>query len=459
MLAIPVILLICAAAFGVTMTRGVAMAFAYVLLPTLLVFFNISPIEVNKLPDITPLAAVSYGTLLAVFFRGYERNFAYSRLDALVLALVAWKILSALAVDKVWTGVSTFGTQTMTFVIPYFMARTAFYDREARLASAKVIVALSVPIALIALIEMRLRPLFFSRFLADLGLSTAAWVEVLRRFGLFRAQATFGHPIDLGNGGALVLCLLACFATTVGRRLTTPWVALGVGCGGVMVLASMSFTSYVAVAAIAGLFAVVRLARPGALLLAPLFVAAAVGYAGLTLHFANTEIDMPTWEEVDTGKASAHEGSLGIRHLIVKRVWPDASEAGLFGYGKGWDVYERFGLLSIDNAYMLFIIEDGWGYLILFLMLGLGLCLAASRAALRLPDGPSRTPLAAGVGGIVGTMMGMYTVFFGFVYGQLLIVLTGVTISIIRQVAERTGAAEPYAPPGQLQAFAATRGR
>ena len=459
MLAIPVILLICVAAFGVTMYRGLGATFAYVLLPTLLVFFNIRALEVNKLPDVTPLAAVSYGTLAALFFRGYQRNFAYNGLDVLVMALTAQKVLSALVVEQVWTGVSTFGSEMLTIVVPYFMARSAFYDRESRLASAKVIVALAVPIALIALIEMRLKPLFFSRFLAGLGLSGVAWVEVLRRFGLFRAQATFAHPIDLGNGGALMLCLLACFATTVGRRLTTPWVALGVACGGVMVAASMSFTSYVAVFAIAGLFVLVRLARVGAALLVPLFVAVLVGYSLLTLHFVNTELDMPTWEQVEAGEVAAHEGSMNIRHFIVQSVWKRVEDAGWFGHGDGWDVYEEFGLLSIDNSYMLFIIDDGWGYLALFALFGLGLCFQATRAALRVESGPARAPLAAGVGGIVGTMMGMYTVFFGFVYSQLFIVLAGVTASIIQQVFERTGAAQPYVPPAQLGQGGAFAGR
>jgi hypothetical protein len=455
MFSAPVILIIFTAAFLVTLRKNVGATFAYVLMPVLLCLFHIRAIEVQKLPDVSPLAAVSYGVLAALAIRGWERPFNFHWLDALVIGLTIHKIVAAVVVEYVWTGVSSAGQQMLEIVVPYFMGRAVFCDRHHRLRAAQVIAALSIPIAFIALVEMRFKPLFFSRFLKDLGLSQVAWDAILPRFGLFRAQSTFAHPIDLGNGGALMLCILTVLAATSGRKLTTPWVAIGVACGVTMILASMSFTSYVSVAAIGLIFVLMRFVRVGAFMLIPIGVAALVGYGWLTYSFVTDPLDMPTWEQIESGEVSQAEGSFNTRHLIVQSVWlgyneagPSARTAGYFGWGRLWDVKKDFGLLSIDNSYLLFVIDDGWGYLLMFLGLGFALCFMATRAALRINDGPSRTPLAAGVGGIVGTMLGMYTVFFGFVYAQLFIVLMGLVVSMIQNVFERTGEAPPAPAAG-----------
>ena len=56
----------------------------------------------------------------------------------------------------------------------------------------------------------------------------------------------------------------------------------------------------------------------------------------------------------------------------------------------------------------------------------------------RVIDGRARTPVAAGVAGLVGTMLGMYTVFFGFVYARLFVILLGLTVTMCQMVFERT---------------------
>ena len=439
MFSAPFILLIFGVSFFVTLYKKVGATFAYVLIPTLLLFYNVAAIGVSGLPDVGTLSAISYGVMLALACRGWERPFDFHWFDFLYLSLVVQKVVAGMAVEQIYTGVSTFGQQFLDVVVPYFMARAAFHSPHYRLRAAMVVAGLAVPMAMLALIEMRLYPLFVSRTLKGFGLSEVAWVAVQQRFGLFRAQVTFSHPIDLGNGGALLLCVLTVLATTSGRRLTTPWVAAGVAAGFTMIMASMSFTSYICVSAIGGLYLLIRFVPLGSYLLVPIVLTAIVGYSGLTMHFVETPLDRPSWEDVESGEVGATEGPYFIRHLIVKRTWPAVATAGLFGHGQVTNPQRDFGLESIDNAYMLFALDDGWLYLVLFLAMAVGVCLMTSWAAAKIPYGPARTPMAAGAGGIVGTILGLYTVFFGFVFAQLFLVLIGLTVSMVQAVYERTG--------------------
>ena len=56
---------------------------------------------------------------------------------------------------------------------------------------------------------------------------------------------------------------------------------------------------------------------------------------------------------------------------------------------------------------------------------------------MRIRDGHARAPMAIAVAGIVGTMLGMYTVFFGFVYARLFIILLGITVTMCHIVEDR----------------------
>ena len=438
MIATVVIVAIFLTAFVVTIRLGIAGTFAYVLLPAVLLLFTISPLEIYKLPDVSTLSAVGYGTVAAYFVKGGEPlGIRFNFVDAIMVALSLIAIVSAVAAEQIWTGVSTFGSEALEWVLPYFMARVAFAHREWRLPTAKVLVGIACALALIALIEMRFDPLFFSRrVLRPFGLTTSAYELVLKRFALFRAQATFSHPIDLGNGGALLACMILVLAGTGGRSLRTPWVLAGVVASCVMIAASISFTAIVAIGGVAALFAVCRLSRYAGLALLPAAILVMVGYAGLTQHFVDTPLPVREYTEEATLSDSAN-----IRQLIVQSAWPYASTAGFFGYGRTVSARDM-GLQSVDNGYLLFIISRGWLYFGAFVLLLFAVAATGGRAIARIADGTARTPVAAGVAGIMGIMMGMYTVFFGFVYARLFVILLGLTVSMCQEVFARTRAQE-----------------
>jgi hypothetical protein len=445
--AVLVILLLLGLSFYLTLTRSVAMVFTYLMLPAVLLLFTVRSIEVQKLPDVTTLGAISYGILFGLAARGIRKTFVLGTVDYLLLLLLAWRIVASVATGNAWTGVSTLGSDMLMVVVPYFAARAAFVDREWRLKAAKVIAYICVFLAVVALIEMRLKPLFFSRnVLAPFGLNTVDYAMVLKRFGLFRAQATFCHPIDLGNGAALLGCMLLVLATTSGQRLYQRWVLAGFVSCIIMAGASMSYTSYLAGIAITIIFLLLRFAKIGAYLLVPIGLTALTFFSLATHHFVVNEPVAPEFAAV---AEDDKVGSLYIRHLIVHRTWPMTSTAGWFGWGENNFRWTRdFELESIDNAYVLFVLSFGWGYVVLFLLVAFTIAIASMRALLRVESGQAREPLAAGVAGVIGTFIGMYTVFFGFVYATLLWMLLALVSSMIREVFERTG----EKPPIQLEA-------
>ena len=301
------------------------------------------------------------------------------------------------------------------------------------LRSAQVLAAMVVIIAPFALWETRMDPTFYARkIMKPFGLTTVDWVLVLKRWGYHRAQASFSHPIDLGIGGAICACLLVVLATTSGRRLTTPWVTAGTGACAVMTLCSLSFTSFVAVAAIGAIFLAARATRLMSLLLLPMSVGVIVAYVMFTAYLVATPTERPETED------AAHS-SFYMRHVIVQRTWPDARDAGWFGHGPLWKV-ESTGLFSLDNAYLLFIIQKGWVYFVGFLLLLTAVNIYGGIAVGLVKNGTARTPVAAGVAGLIGTMLGMYTVFFGFVYARLFIILLGLTVTMCQHVFERSRA-------------------
>jgi hypothetical protein len=441
------ILSIFVAAFAMTLWRSVPATFAYVLLPTLLLVFSVPEIEIQRLPDVTTLAAVGYGTVAAFLLKGGEPlGFRFQVIDAIIVALSLISAASAAVAEALWPGVSAFGQDFFEWLVPYFMGRMTFVQPYYRLRSAQVLTGLAIFLAPFALWETRMDPTFYARkIMRPFGLTTVAWDLVLRRFGYSRAQASFSHPIDLGIGGAIIACMVVVLATTTGRTLKTWWVAAGVAAGLLMTVCSLSFTSFVAVGGIVGIFIAARVTRYTSALLLPMSVLVILAYVAFTAYLLRTPVERPETEEV------AYSSSYYMRHVIVQQTWPQARDAGLFGYGPTWEV-ESTGLLSVDNAYLLFIIRQGWLYFAGFLVLLTAVNIYGGIAISRVVDGRARTPVAAGVAGLIGTMLGMYTVFFGFVYARLFVILLGLTVTMCQMVFERTsanGGLEPSRPRGK----------
>lgn len=407
-----------------TVTQASTRAFVWVFLPSTLLLLLIPPLNVPLLPDIDQGAACMYGVLVGLLIKGGERwGLRWTVIDTLMIALAATQVVTAVSTEKLWTGVSATGSLTLSWVLPYLLARVTFHDAVARRQALYVGATTMIAVGLIALVEMRLAPFAYSRLLEPLGIVSAQNTFVYHRFGLFRPQVGFQHPIDLGNAGVLMAAMLTLFAVTTGTRLTQPRVALGIAASLGLAAASLSFTSYAGLGAAMTAFAVLYYFPWTRQLIVPTILLAVLGVVLFTARLL--AIDLERFE-VEGGTFAA---SLWIRTLIVQNSWEFARDAGLFGFGK--TIGQRdLDLASVDNSYMLFILRYGWLFLVGWISMVVLMGARAAQALSVARGDHERLPVIAAVAGICGTLAAMYTVWFGFAYSTLFIVLVGLGVSM-----------------------------
>ena len=431
----------------VTLSRGLAGAFVYVYLPVLLLLAMIPPFDLPYLPDVHPAVAVSYGAILGWAIKGGETlHLRWHPIDLLLVGLIACKIVTSLTTEQVWTGVNTFGTEVFGTLLPYLMARVAFADAGHRRAMLWIVCGCMAVVGFFALVELRLWPYFYSRNLQRLGMVQVANGMVLKRFGLFRGQVSFAHPIDLGNGAVILASLIGVLAWSTRTSLRNPWVVAGLGGCAAAVLGSMSFTSYLAAAVAAAVLAGLYYGRrAAALLVMPGAVAMGVVGVLITTYLINDTIGAKPEEG-----ASTLEASIWVRTLIVQSAWKLAQSAGFFGYGRLVDSAE-LGVTSLDNAYLLLLLRYGWVYLIGWVGLIFTLAAVGTRGLLAARTQAERLPMMAGLTGILAIAVGMYTIWFGFVYADLFLLNAAVVVTMSQMLAgtvRGTGtAAAPAAVP------------
>ena len=111
---------------------------------------------------------------------------------------------------------------------------------------------------------------------------------------------------------------------------------------------------------------------------------------------------------------------------------------------------------------MLFTMRRGFAFLALFLSIPVVTALRAMKAFARAPAQTQWLPLGVGVAAVLGIMAAMYTVWFGFAYSVMWVVMIGVTMSmcdvlIFGAPANRTAAAARQFAP-QQRGFAMATG-
>src|SRR5437773_9686015 len=142
------------------------------------------------------------------------------------------------------------------------------------------------------------------------------------------------------------------------------------------------------------------------------FVVLLIGGIVMTLHLKNMQLG----EREDIGQSISD--STWMRAQIIQNCWPFAADAGYFGYGqtvKKGDLE----LDSVDNSYILFTLRRGFVGLVLLLSMPLVLTLRASKVFRKYPGGAQRLPVAIATSALLGIMVAMFTVWFGFAYATL----------------------------------------
>ncbi len=426
---------------------GIARTFVYVFVPSILFFSLTPPVRLPGLPNLVAETAIGYGVIIGFMLAFNARwkevaNLRFNVLDIFILLMMIPPTISVFLNDSLWDAISKSGSLFFRWVLPYFMGRIAFMDYISRKQLVSVLCYCTIALGCLAAVEARLKPYMVTRAMQQVKLARTANVQVFYRFGLMRAQTSLGHPIDLGNMGVILGGMIIMLTPIVGRKWNDGLPMLGIFGAGAMVIGAVSFTGVVAT--LAAFMLIVAFTRPslGAKLVIPAVVTLIIMVALLMNNMLNKEI--PEQRPTD-----ALEASIWIRVKIVQEGWEKAMNAGLFGEGQ-YLTTQGIGTGSIDNAYILFVMQYGWFYLAMWLMLSLLIAWYGAKT-LALAKTPSeRIPIAAACAALIAVMLAMYTVFFGFVYGLFFLVLVGF-LSSMWQIFQYRPAMQvmPYYPPEQ----------
>lgn len=423
-----------------TIRKGPGSTFAYLYLPVLFLVSTVRPVSIEPLPDITSPIAVSYGTLLGMALSGRFVFFKLHLIDYLVVLCSVTIAITGYVNGEFWTLVSATGNETLRWLIPYYMARIAFREAPLRRHMGLTFCFLAMALGVIGIIEFRLFPLFFSRMLERLDMAMVFNTMVLGRYGFFRAMGTTEHPIDFGNVGLLLAGLLPALCVSGGIAMRDKRFLGGMAGVVLILISSMSFSSLAGSFAALCIFLALRHVRFSETFLLPGLLAAIIGGFYFTNHLLS--IDLKEIEPVNSDVAL--DGSYYIRVLIIQNSWNSYGQsAGWLGYGDDGIKKEVLKLESVDNSYMLFLMRRGWIHLILRLFLACTIAFVAWRMLRRESSDTIRVPIAAFTAVLLGTMVSMYTVWFGFVYAVVWTCSLGMFVTMRQVLAERATAAQP----------------
>jgi len=430
-------------ALVLTFARGAGAGFVYAYLPALLLFSTVSGFPILGLPDPTPPTAAVYGILGAAILRGRRARLRLVSADYVFVLLLVAYVASAIQTEFIYTGVSIFGSLLFELVAPYFIARITLEQRATQRDALVVVVACSLVVALFSLIEFRLFPSTYARLLTQAGLRDSYVNFAFARFGFFRASSAFIHPIDLGTISGLMLVTMAILAVRSGVGTRATWVRVGFCAAIVSWLTAASFTSYLGFAAGLGLFLLLAtFPFTRRYLVVGTLVAIVIGFV-----YAGILAKAPLVETSDS--ASQFAKSLWVRHLIIQEAWQTAASAGPFGWGRLVQVGK---LESIDNAYLVIAIQRGWIALALWLALPVSLAFLATRALQRTRSRAAARAVLLGFCGTFGTMVAMFTVWLGFAYQSLFVIVVALAVSATQAASRplRARAGPAPAVPGRL---------
>jgi hypothetical protein len=229
----------------------------------------------------------------------------------------------------------------------------------------------------------------------------------------------------MGNASILLAMFIGVFASTTSVGLKNWWVRLGLLAAVGSSISSLSFTSFMGIAAcIAGVGVIWMMPKLGKLM--PLAVACMFLVGGIvTNKLLNTNVE----RESEQMGATVTD-SVMVRAMIVQNSWPFVSDSGYFGWG---NTIRRsvLNLDSVDNSYILFTMRRGMVFLGLFLLIPVLLAWRARKAFKLIYLPQQYQPLALGLAGVLGIMVSMYTVWFGFVYSVMWMMLLAFTNSMI----------------------------
>ncbi len=416
--------LLFAAGLAVTLWRGPRTAFILLAMPAFIMLPEVPNVILPLIPDPGAGFGVMYGILLGIILRGGEPfTFRWNLVDTVVVLIALAQIINSTVTERFWVGVSSSGTMFLGWLGPYFLARLAFQSARERKLALQVLIACVAVLAFFAMIETRLWPHYYRNIIHRvLGLGTLV-AMAYRRYGFFRADTAFSHPIYLGNACVAIIGMLIVLGWTTGKKPRDWQMWLPVSAMIFALMTSISFGAYSAMAAAVLCFVLMRYFKPIRQWLGT------CALLGVVLGFV---ITAALWS-IDAHIKSSDpifQRSFLQRVRIIQHAWEFAATSGLWGYGAHIDA-ERLGIESVDNAYLLFAMRQGWVYLVLWLILPVVLGWRAAKAFRTVRRPQILTPLAVGVACVFGVMVGMYSVWSAWDFVSIWIILLGFVVTLM----------------------------
>ncbi|HEX4124439.1 MAG TPA: hypothetical protein VHY37_06910 [Tepidisphaeraceae bacterium] len=419
------VILYFAVSLGVAFTAGPGTCFAFLYLPAVLLLHSVSGIELPTVPALTPTTAATYAILLSLLPRlGRPIGFRLHLIDAAVIALSAAAIASEIKTDPGSNGVNQLVIQIVFWLFPYFFARAHFGSLTFRRQCLKSIVASLLILLPFTLIETRLWPQFYVQTLDRLGLDAHSLGFPYHRFGLFRAETSFQHPIYMGDACLVLLGFIGLLAATTPSRHRRFGFRLAIASALAGIVFALSIGPLISLGiAIALFFGLrsIRLTRP----LLPIAVFAAILVGFLFMHRLARE-------ELGDRPEGAVESSAWVRQRIVKDSWELAANAGPWGLGREIDP-AVLPVESVDNAYLLFAMCRGWVFTAIWLALPVLAAWRIGRSLLAETPGQQHLfPIAAAASAVLAMSFAFFGVWAGWqgeTYTVLWLALVGSTMT------------------------------
>jgi hypothetical protein len=419
---------------------GIGRAFGWCMLPVILLVNFAKGGSMPLLPNLNSLNMVLYGVLAALPMRWNDLRLIKWGWMETIMFLMATPIFITIYITSynppsdlklAWRESMEFSCR---WLFPFLMAKIALQNTEDRESAFKVLCGIAIVLGLmLAPIEMTFSPNMSARFLQKLQWDMTTNVGILKRWGLARAMITMGQPIDLGNVGVMVGTFILVLTPATGRKWMQPLPLLGVLGAGAMVFASISLTAWIATTMCFGCFFLLSRPGIGKYLIIPIVFAEICAMIFITHKLLAAELGP---KPVDDPAAS----SAWIRTKIMQDAYPQASTAGVFGYGLTFSA-DNIAVGSVDNAYLLTLMKTGWYSLVLWFVLIMTVAVKGTLALARAQTATERLPVAAAMSGFLAMVFAMFTVFFGFSYANMWCVLLGMIAAMCQMLAARKATA------------------
>jgi hypothetical protein len=357
------------------------------------------------------------------------------RISDLVIALLAVSVLASAYLAKTY-GFGSIPTVSMEWFLPYLMGRCLLGSPADMRRALWMLMACCLLLSMYACFEAVARVNILTKIF---GITFKFLREDATRLGLKRAQAMSTHPIYFG----LIMSMLLPWAIEARRLakarqgpswwLVMPFVALA----GVFVSLSRSAWAAGLLCLMGHFFFTHRRWRIPLLIVAIVGGTTVIKYKEQFVDLVHSMVRSGSEEEdsiliIIDGEYYVYTGS---RHrLLLFKVYEEyLTTAGWFGFGpekRKVVLDESLSLFnSIDDHYILFILEYGYAGVTLFVVLALTIQCYLLRIAW-----PLREPYAPLAGSLLGALLaidlGLLTVWFAPDFGLVWLFNTGAAVNL-----------------------------